>query len=214
MTNYSNKKKFALIAACIGGAALICEYTLLLSSHPELSFFQKSVKYFSFFTVLTNSLVAVYFAYQALKKEGTMGWFDKPGILTAITVYITVVGLVYNLVLRKIDPSEGLARVNTEIFHCIMPLLVIMFWLLYEKKGVTPYRSVSQWILYPLIYAVYTLIHGDFAGYYPYPFVDVNALGLPRVLLNMAVLLVIFLVFSLGYLRLGKFLHIRQQSKR
>ena len=36
----------------------------------------------------------------------------------------------------------------------------------------------------PLLYVVYVLVRGHLTGLYPYPFIDVGALGLKYVLLN------------------------------
>ena len=47
-------------------------------------------------------------------------------------------------------------------------------------------------MLYPLFYCIYTMIRGGMTGWYPYPFLDADALGYPRVLMNIGGMIVVF----------------------
>jgi hypothetical protein len=94
------KKRIALIFALITWFAVIVQFYLMMDNRvtpgPETI-----IRFFSFFTILTNSLVAVYFTVQ-IQAKNQKGFWHQPGTLTAITVYILVVGLVYQLVLRQL----------------------------------------------------------------------------------------------------------------
>src|SRR5690242_8869207 len=94
------KKNLALVFALLGWFAVIAQYVLMFQNRVT-GIGEMTIRFFSFFTILTNTLVAVYFTYQALKGARIRA-ADKPGVLTAITVYITIVGLVYQVVLRWI----------------------------------------------------------------------------------------------------------------
>jgi hypothetical protein len=52
------------------------------------------------------------------------------------------------------------------------------------------------WLLYPIIYLAYWLIRGPRVGYYPYFFIDVNALGYSGVALWSGALIVVFLLLG------------------
>ncbi|MEJ2750444.1 MAG: Pr6Pr family membrane protein, partial [Anaerolineae bacterium] len=52
------------------------------------------------------------------------------------------------------------------------------------------------WLAYPIAYLVYWLIRGPRVGYYPYFFLDVNALGYSGVAIWSGALIVIFLVLG------------------
>ena len=71
------------------------------------------------------------------------------------------------------------------------------------KKFTSP-PSRLAWSLYPLAYFGYALLRGEWIGFYPYPFIDVTALGYARVLGNALVMLVAFLLLGLGVIGLDR----------
>jgi hypothetical protein len=111
------------------------------------------------------------------KKSRWGGFFSKPTVITAITLYITVVGATYNLILRSLWKPEGLQQIVDELLHVVVPLLFIFYWLFFAPKMSLRWKDVLPWLLYPLIYVILILFRGGLSGYYPYPFIDVNLLG-------------------------------------
>ncbi len=198
------KNRLAFVFACIGWFAVIAQYYLMVGNRVT-SVFEASVRFFSFFTILTNSLVAIYFTYQSLnRKPELLKVLNKPGSLTAITVYITIVGLVYQVVLRSVWEPTGLQKLVDELLHSVIPVMVIIFWFFYENKAKTSWTLLPAWLIYPFIYLIFILIRGGFSDFYPYPFVNVNKLGFGQVLINSVVLLVLFVAFSALFVGLGK----------
>lgn len=163
-----------------------------------------SIRFFSYFTILTNSLAGIYFSIMFFSGEGKGKLVHKPGSLTALTVYITIVGLVYQLVLRQTWEPTGLQKIVDELLHSVNPLLVICFWYFYEEKQRVKWSSLSSWLLYPLLYLFYILLRGRASDFYPYPFVDVNALGIEKVILNSVVLMLVFVGMAVLFIFAGK----------
>jgi len=162
------------------------------------------IRFFSFFTILTNTLVAIYFTLVSIAKNQESKPINIPGILTAITVYIIIVGLVYQLVLRQVWDPQGLQMIVDELLHTVIPILVIIFWSIYERTKSINYSQILKWAIYPLTYLLYVLILGSFSNFYPYPFIDVATIGMTKTLLNSTVLLLIFLMISAFLLMVGK----------
>lgn len=158
------------------------------------------IRFFSFFTILTNTLVAIYFTTQAFKINN----LNKAGTLTAITGYITVVGTIYQVLLRHIWQPTGLQMIVDELLHTINPLLVILFWFFYEEKRAVKYGQIKSWLVYPVVYLIYILTRGSISGFYPYPFVNVLEIGLIRALLNGCLLLLFFMAISSVFIVLGQ----------
>lgn len=196
------KRNLALIFAIIAWFAVIMQFYLMLEGRTN-PVGESVIRFFSYFTILTNTLVACYFLSQAFISEADSLW-HQPGTLTAITVYIIVVGLVYQIVLRPIWDPQGLARLVDELLHSVNPILVLVFWWYYEEKSKVEWSQVPYWLLYPFFYLVYILLRGHFSGFYPYPFVNVTELGFPMVALNSLVLFVVFLSLSAGLVLLGR----------
>lgn len=193
-----------MLLAAITWFAVITQYILMIENSVA-SVGETTIRFFSFFTILTNSLVAFYFTYLALKgKQRQPNLLDQPGSLTAITVYITIVGLVYQFVLRQTWNPTGLQMVVDELLHSVVPLCVIFFWYFYENKSAIHWRRIPGWLIYPLFYLIYILIRGSFSGFYPYPFVNVTELGLQQVIINGVLLFAIFLLMAIIFVSIGK----------
>ncbi len=198
------KKNISIIFALISWATIIAQYILMLD-HRMASITETTIRFFSFFTILTNTLVAAYLAYQAMKSNATSErQLDKPGILTALTVYITIVSLVYQLILRQTWHPEGLNMVVDELLHTILPICTIIYWFAYENKKEVSFSHIPKWLIYPITYLVFILIRGYFSNFYPYPFVDVQHIGLHNVLLNSTALILFFIFISVLFIIIGK----------
>ncbi len=64
------------------------------------------------------------------------------------------------------------------------------------QKGQLTGRHPFLWLSYPLAYLGYWLIRGPLVGYYPYFFIDVDALGYSGVALWSGALIVFFLLLG------------------
>ncbi len=163
------------------------------------------IRFFSFFTILTNIMVAVCFTVLIINSGSQFYRFiSKPTTLTAITVYITIVGIVYNLILRFLWKPQGWQRIVDELLHTVIPVLFILLWIFFVPKNNLKWRHSFSWLAYPFVYTLFILIRGIISNYYPYPFINVTALGYSKALLNGIGLLIAFLAFSLLYIGIGK----------
>lgn len=184
--------------------ALPVQYFLLVSS-TELTVAEATVRFFSYFTILTNSLVAICCGFLLLPNASKpKQFFSKNTTLTAITVYILIVGLVFNIILRHTVDLKGLHLLVSEIFHTLVPLLFLFFWIWCVPKQALSWNSLPKWMSYPLAYVLYTLIHGIYSGFYPYPFIDAGKLGFSTAMTNGLVVLLAFVILSALLIAVGK----------
>src|ERR1700733_5176286 len=95
-------KLFLLLIVLVEWFALIAQLVIHLQTVPA-GLIESLFRFFSYFTILTNILVAVYVTvlFSASTKQKT-GFFFSASTQTAITLYIAVVGLIYNLILRSL----------------------------------------------------------------------------------------------------------------
>lgn len=162
-----------------------------------------------FFTVLSNLLCVVYFTGDVLyilknsKSGKTPVW--KPALKGVTTMAITVTLLVAHFILGTRFTMADTHGVTLFIMHYLVPLLTIADWLLFDPKGLMTWSSPLLWTVGPLGYFFFAMIAariGNGIGYggsrYPYPFMDVDKLGLNTVLLNVLGLVAFFV--ALGYL--------------
>jgi hypothetical protein len=200
------EKLFLLSIALLGWFSLIMQLVIIVQNRV-LSLLATLNNYISFFTILTNTLVAVTATVILLKPASKLGLFlSKSTTLTATTIYILVVGAVYNLILRFIWEPKGMQMAVDELLHTIIPVLFLIYWFAFVRKDELQWKNVFPWMLYPFIYFIYIIVRGAICGRYPYPFVDVTVLGYPAVFTNSAILTVAFGVLSLLFIGLGKLL--------
>lgn len=207
----SGSKKIVCLAGAITGWFAVIMQLLLLLQNTTDTVLVALIQFISYFTILTNTLVAVYFTITALAPQSGLGnFFSKPANSTAIAVYITVVGLVYNIILRSIWNPAGLQKLVDELLHSFIPVYFILYWILYVPKGTLRWKNIFAWLYFPLLYFIYILIRGAITNRYPYPFVDVSAIGYPKVFMNSGIVLFTFFVLSAIFIGAGKMLSAKE----
>ncbi|XXF15964.1 Pr6Pr family membrane protein [Pseudomonas sp. D1-36] len=195
--------------ALLGWVGLSIQLYLILLGRWELgaSLLGGLVNFFSFFTVLTNTLAAVVLTWEVTRRESAVRrWFLRPAVRSGIAVSIALVGLAYNVLLRHLWQPEGWQFIADELLHDIMPVLFIIYWGLWVPKGTLRLGHVGLWMIYPLVYFAYILLRGDLLAAYPYPFIDVTSLGYPRVFINAGGVLAGFVGIALGVVGLDRWL--------
>jgi hypothetical protein len=193
-----------VIGSLTGWFAVIVQFYLIIVNRAA-TVTETIIRYFSFYTILTNILAAFCLTICLLSPSSYLGrFFLRRTTVTAIAVYITVVGLVYNLILRALWKPEGMQRLVDELLHTIIPILFIVYWFLSKPKSGVQWKSAFPWLAYPLLYLVFVLARGEMSGYYPYPFIAVTSLGYDQVLLNCFFLFLGFLVISFVFIAINK----------
>ena len=192
------------IIAVLGWFAIFLQLYLIIvnrvASVPETI-----VRFFSFFTILTNILVAICFSVIWIKPKNKWElFFLNNKTQTAITLYILIVGIVYNLILRLLWAPTGFQKVADELLHLVIPLLVFVYWIFITKKINLKFNDIFLWLIYPFVYLVLILIRGHFNGYYPYPFVDVIQLGYKTVFINTFFVILAFLIVGILLIGISK----------
>ena len=187
---------FRSFGALLGLTGLAVQFYVSFRAR-QLPALETVVRFFSYFTILTNTLVTGYFVVRSVAPESGVGRFARrPEVGTALTVYIVVVGLVYQTVLRGLVPLAGWGILADGLIHGLVPLYMLGYWLLGVAGQPVALRTLPYWLLYPAAYLAYTLLRGPLARFYPYPFVDVAALGYGPVLRNCLLVLVVMLALS------------------
>lgn len=158
-----------------------------------------------YFTVLTNLGVALAVTAPLLAPQSAVGrFFRRAGTQTGIAASIAYVGVVYHLVLQRPWESPTLFVAADAAVHYATPVLFAAFWWYAVPKGALAWRDVARWCAYPAAYFGYVLLRGAATGRYPYPFLDVDALGYVGVFAYGLVLLAAFVAVSLGFVAAGR----------
>ncbi len=187
------------VLAGITWFALVLQLKLSLGTTPTTGFtaLKTVINFFSYFTILSNLLVAVSLTSSLVLPGSALGsFFSAPIVTSAIAVYIFIVGLVYNLVLRNIWEPTGWQLVADNLLHVIIPLLYVLYWIFFIPKQTLHWKNILPWLIFPALYLGYSLIRGTIDNWYPYPFVDAGKLGYAKVGVNS--LFVLAAIISVG----------------
>lgn len=129
--------------------------------------------FFSFFTIESNL-----FAATVLLISAYISFSGRPSrrleyFRGAATLYMVVVGIIYFLLLRGFEASLNttLPWVNF-ILHYVFPVAIVIDWVVTPLTHKLHFKYALVWLIYPLVYLVYSLIRGAIVNWYPYPFLN------------------------------------------
>ena len=166
------------ILSIIGWFTLVTQLYVNIATHA-VPLAETITRYFSYFTLLTNGMVTVCCTVLWLAPASRWGrFFTLPQTVTAIAVYIAIVGIIYNIALRSLWHMTGLQKVLNELEHVIVPALFVLYWYIFAAKEPLNWKHCWPWLICPLVYIVVIFICGAFSGFYPYFFINVSEIGM------------------------------------
>ncbi|MEH0825077.1 MULTISPECIES: Pr6Pr family membrane protein [unclassified Micromonospora] len=166
-----------------------------------------------YFTIQSNVAVGVlagYGAWCALRDRP-----EPPSVLKgAVTLYITITGTVYHLVLA--NPASPFAMVQpdrqpgewwgNQFLHTVVPLLALADWALFDRRGRLRPRYAAWWLAFPVGYLCFALVRGLVVGSYPYPFIDAGELGYDGVTVSAVGFAAVFWLLGLLFVGVDRLL--------
>lgn len=154
-----------------------------------------TTNFFSYFTILCNLLIAFCtFCVSVIPNSKVGLFFSSLSVQTSVALYIFIVALVYNIVLRGIWELTGWNLILDNMLHVVIPILYIFYWLFCRQKGQLQWRNGFYWIGFPFLYLTYSLIRGAIIFWYPYPFLNAIKFGYGKVLINIGIMLIVFCI--------------------
>lgn len=189
---------YRALFAGLGWFALILQYGLMLKGDPQTGAGELTLNFFSYFTILSNLMVALALTAPAVAPRSRLGrWSLSESVRAAVTMYIVVVGVVYHFLLAPTWNPQGWSLLANTLLHYVMPIAFAVDWLAFTPKGRLRWVDPARWLAVVLFYGGWTLLHGKLSGWWPYWFVDVDQLGLSKVTVYFAGLLIFFLIVGL-----------------
>ncbi|MFI6819883.1 Pr6Pr family membrane protein [Micromonospora sp. NPDC050187] len=166
-----------------------------------------------YFTIQSNLAVGLLAGYAVAR--AWRGRPDPPSALRgAVTLYITITGVVYHLVLANsaspfamAQPDRSLAdATGNQFLHTVVPLLAVADWALFDRRGRLRPRYATWWLAFPLAYLAFALVRGALVDSYPYPFVDAGQLGYAGVTVSAVGFAVAFWLLGLAFVGVDRVL--------
>lgn len=164
------------------------------------------LQYTGYYTIITNSFCALVAA--ACVWPERFGRFAaalrSPIAITAAAVSIFMVGLLYVTLLTRVHHPQGLEHLTNLLLHYLLPPLFAYFWWQVVPKTSVDWRDAWRCMTLPTAYLVYLAVRGEATGLYPYYFIDVGQLGYASAALNALAIAAVFLLATVGFIRLKR----------
>lgn len=186
---------YAVVAA-VAAFAVLWQLVLVVQGHGVLDesvrddVTTRLVRFISYFTGLSNLLVVAVSAALVARPER-----DGPAwrvLQLATLVGIAVTGVVHWFLLRPVLDLTGASYAVDKLLHVVVPLLFVAAWVWVGPRGRAGRAQVLPTLGWPLAWGAYTIAHGLVSDWWPYPFIDVDALGWGRVGVNLLGVAVLF----------------------
>lgn len=191
---------------------LVMQLVLSVTADADTGYFvstpDRIVNFFSFFTVLSNVTVAVTTGMLAADPDRRSTLFRVLRLDGVLAIAVT--GVVFHLALSDLQELTGWNAFADFVLHTLSPILAVAGWVLFGPRGHLSPRVVALSVVAPVLWLADTLVRGTLVqdrfgdDYYPYPFMDVQEHGYPVVLVNCAVVAVLFLALAYGALLLDR----------
>ena len=163
----------------------------------------RPLRFFAFFTILSNVFAAVLWLWLAARWKATRTRRDDllrgASVLYLVLTFIVVVILLGGAELQVADP-----RVDF-IVHKLIPVLAVIDWIVDPPETDLRLRDVGLWLIFPLVWVALTLLRGALDNWYPYPFLDPDNGGYRSVAYHVIAILAGLLVIAGGTIGLGDF---------
>jgi hypothetical protein len=191
-------RAYRILFALIGWGALIFQFWLMTVGQGGWTLVERVVNYFSFFTILTNVLVALALTGPLLTIDRRLArWSASEGVRASVAMYIAVVGLIYHFILAPNWHPTGGTLIANILLHYVMPVAFVVDWLVFTPKGRLRWIDPLKWLAYPALYGVWTVGHGLATHWWPYDFINVDRLGWAGFAVSGAATAIFFLFVGL-----------------
>lgn len=182
-------------------SALIVVFSLSgLTIHKDFYAGKRRRGFFCFYTNLSNLLVLVYFALiapQLFAHSALHALIPHADFAVMMSIMLTFC-VFHGLIFPSVRIAAAHAPHTREyrivvcdnfIIHYLVPWLVFFYWLLCSPgKNALGIPDVFVWTCFPLVYVLFIFLRAQSGAVieeagspYPYPFLDIGALGLFRV---------------------------------
>ncbi|MDR3116606.1 MAG: Pr6Pr family membrane protein [Bifidobacteriaceae bacterium] len=188
---------YRIAAALLAGVGIYLNYYSFDSNIFDL---------LSYFTILSNLLGFLYMIYGVwcLAKNK----LENLSVKGAAMLYLMVTFLIFFFVLvpsmQNGSDSNYLTTPANALVHYIMPWLMFFDFILFSPKGKFSKLDPLKWTIFPFAYFAFCIIRAQFTSFqgkgtrWPYFFIDFDSQAFSQVMVNVACMIVLFVL--LGYI--------------
>jgi hypothetical protein len=195
-TSFGAQRICAGVLAAVAWFGLGIQIVLSLrdAATKNVSIAMGLVNHLSLFSIQTNVLVALV-GTVALVRPNAQRLLLRASVQSAVVVYVIVVGVVFEVLLRS--DSQGMQFVADRVLHAMIPILYLLYWLIFAPRGKLSWVDPILWLIYPVLFFVWTMIRGAVFGVYPPLIKEVVKQGYHEVFIGALAFFAAFLAIGL-----------------
>lgn len=189
-----------LLTAVTASVALVLQFVLIWQGHNVLdetdppALGERVVRFFGYFTILSNALVAYSTWTLALGRDRDTAWWRVLRLDGLIGITVTFV--VVQVLLRGLVELDGADLLADNLLHVAVPALAVIGWVVFGPRHRVRRSDLLPALGFPVAWLVYTLIRGAIVDWYPYPFLDAAERGYGSVALTCLGIAVLFVALA------------------
>lgn len=209
------ERLFQTATGLLAWAALSIQLWLMLSSPAFATAGEAVWRYLSYFTILTNLLIAFRTTLSLAPVPGRLRMLAEAApTRAALLLSISLVAVVYHLLLAHRWSPQGWQLLADILMHTVIPLMVVADWIVFAPKSTLSGKHLPLFLAWPSAYSAYSLVRGHFDGHYPYEFLNPARLGYGPVALNLAGIALGFITGALILIRVSGLLEAGLRRRR
>jgi hypothetical protein len=200
MTRTGLARSWHVVTLAVAVVALVLQLILVVQGQTvidsnviQVGTPERVRRLFSYFTIQSNLLVAVSMLLLLTGRTHTQLFRV---VRLASLVGITVTGVVAAVALPPSSSYSALNLLCDRLLHIVVPLLTFVGWVAFGPRGYLRRGDVLPALAWPVLWLVATLGLAPVTHWYPYPFLNVDDLGWPTVLVVCLVIAVLFLALA------------------
>jgi hypothetical protein len=188
-----DRRQILAVTRAAFGLLVIVAIAFQAKTLIDVGFF-RPLRYFAFFTILSNLFGSVLFLYLAARWRARRT-HAVDVLRGAAVLYLVVTFVVVIVLLSGAELQVGVPWVDF-VVHKLFPLVVVIDWLIDPPVTDIRLRDVAAWLAFPIIWLALTVARGAADHWYPYPFLDPANGGYRAVAYHVGMILAGFLVIS------------------
>lgn len=178
---------------------------------------------FVFYTSLSNMLCSSFMVISLISNLAGRKVGVLPRLKFLFVVMILLTAVVFNLFLNYFSSVIAyFAAYKNALYHLILPVMFVLDWILFYKRGTLKRYDPMLALSIPLVYVIYIMVRAHVvksAGIavsvlYPYFFLDVGRLGWQGFLLWVGILLATLLLLGYGLYGLDRFFFRKRKASQ
>lgn len=208
------RKPLALIGLVIGVGALLLQFVVAIPEYldQEYSLIGALLKYFSYFTILTNIVIVLIYLGALAKGQRWLAPFRSPINRSTAAGAILLVMVFFHFFIAPTLTNSGPLFLSDTILHYATPVLYLVWFALFNRSGTLKWSDLPKMLIFPAVYLIWIMGRGAITGEHPYAVLETETHGYAKVALGILGNIIALTAFNAFAIATDKSLLLRETT--